>query len=121
MKDVGSDKHPQPFARPAKQTVSWDSKSTEYSNNERRKREYGELLQHVKDVTPEVTLNQMTSVHFIHNHIYMAKAAAERLFLSRRFLKCLTKIESNNIGIDTHASLHEQICWVIFADLSSFM
>ena len=50
-------------------------------------------------------------------HIYMAKAAAEGLFLSRRILKCLTKIKSNNLGIDTHASL----CWVIFADLSSFM
>ena len=31
----------------------------------------------------------------------MAKAAAERLFLLRRILKCLTKIKSNNIGIDT--------------------
>ena len=49
----------------------------------------------------------------------MAKAAAERLFLSQRILKCLTKIKSNSIGIDTHASLHEQICWVIFTDLSS--
>ena len=43
----------------------------------------------------------------------MAKAAAERLFLSRRILKCVTKIKSNNIGIDAHASLHEQIGWVI--------
>ena len=51
----------------------------------------------------------------------MAKAVAKHFFLSRHILKCLTEIKSNNIGIDTHASLHEQICWVIFADLSSFM
>ena len=66
----------------------WGSKSKENSNNEWRKREYGELLQHVNDVTPKVT-----SLHF--NHIqsrkYMAKA--ERLFLSRRIIKCLTKIK----------------------------
>ena len=57
----------------------------------------------------------------------MAKAADWRLYLTRRNkkcgLKCLTKIKSNNIGIDTHASLHEQIFFarLIFADLSSFV
>ena len=64
--------------------------------------------------------NDVCTLHFIA--IYMAKAAAERLFMTRRILKCglkcWTKIKSNNIGIDTHASLHEQIFFVrlIFAD-----
>ena len=129
----------------------WESKSKEYSNSERRKREYGEPLQHVKVLEahfvscphffdqgscysqvpahqPWSGPAQTTSVHFtLYITIYMTKAAAERLFLTQRNqkcgLKCLTKIKSNTIGIDTHASLHEQICFarLIFADLSSFV
>ena len=131
----------------------WESKSKEYSNSERSKREYGEPLQHVKilealfvscphfmdqgSCQSQVPVHQpwsgpaqTTSVNFnlyITIYMYMAKAPAERLFLTQRNqkcgLKCLTKIKSNNIGIDTHASLHEQILFarVIFADLSSFV
>ena len=129
----------------------WESKSKEYSYSERRKREYGEPLQHVKvlkalfvscphlldqgSCQSQVPVHQpwsgpaqTTSVHFtLYITIYMAKAAAERLFLTRRNqkcgLKCLTKIKSNNIGIDTHASLQEQIFFarLIFADSSSFV
>ena len=115
----------------------WESRSKEYSNRERRKGEYGEPLQHVKVLeAPFVSCPhfsdlgscqsqapvhqpwsgpaQTTSVHFtLYMTIYMAKAAAQRLFLMQRILKCglkcLTKIISNNIGIDTHASLHEPI------------
>ena len=115
----------------------WESKSKEYSNSEPRKREYGEPLQHVKvlkalfDSCPhfldqgscqsQVPVHQpwfgpaqTTSVHFtLYININMAKAAAERLFLTRRNqkcgLNCLTKIKSNTIGIDIHDSLHEQI------------
>ena len=129
----------------------WESKSKEYSNSERRKRDYGEPLQHVKvleaffvscphfldqgSCQSQVPVHQpwsgpakTTSVHFtVYITIYMAKAAAERLFLTRRIpkcgLKCLTKIKSNNNGIDTQTSLHEQIFFprLIFADLSSFV
>ena len=131
----------------------WESKSKEYSNSERRKREYGEPLQHVKvlealfvsclhfldqgSCQSQVPVHQphglgqqndVCTLHFIHNHIYsMAKAAAERLILTRRILKCglkcLTKIKSNNIGIGTHTSLHVEIFFprLIFADLSSFV
>ena len=129
----------------------WESKSKEYSNSERRKSEYGEPLQHLKvletvfvscphflgqgSCQSQVPVHQpwsgpaqTTPVHFtLYITIYMAKAAAELLFLTRRILKCglkcLTKINSNNIGIDTHASLHEQIFFarLIFSDLSPFV
>ena len=115
----------------------WESKSKEYSNSERRKREYGEPLQHVKvlealfvscphfldqdSCQSQVPVHQpwsgsaqTTSVHFtLYITIYMDKAAAERLFLTRRILKCglkcLTKIKSNKIDIDKHTNLHDQI------------
>ena len=115
----------------------WESKSKEYSHSERRKRKYGEPLQHVKvlealfvsyphfldqgSCQSQVPDHQQwsgptktTYVHFtLYITIYMAKAAAQRLFLTRRILKCglkcLTKIKSNNNGIDTHTSLYEQI------------
>ena len=129
----------------------WESKSKEYSNSVREKREYGEPLQHVKVLEalfvscphfldqsscqsqdpfhqPRSGPTQTTSVHFtLYITIYMAKAAAEGLFLTRRILKCglkcLTKIKFNNIGIDTHTSLHAQIFFLrlIFADLLSFV
>ena len=121
------------------------------NNSKRRKREYGEPLQNVKvlealfvscphfldlnSCQSQVPVHQpwsgqakTTSVHFtLYITIYMAKAAPERLFLTRHILKCglkfLTKIKFNNIGIDTQTSLHEQIFFpqLIFADLSSFV
>ena len=132
MKDVRSDKHPQPLQGLQNKRSLWESKSKEYSNSERRKRDYGEPLQHVKvlealivscphfldqgSCQSQVPVHQpwsgpakTTSVHFtLYITIYMAKAAAERLFLTRRIpkcgLKCLTKIKSNNNGIDTQTS-----------------
>ena len=93
MKDLGSDKHPQPFARPAKQTVfmspvriSW----TRVRVNPRSLFISNGLVQHKR------------RLYTLYITIYMAKAAAKRLFLSRRILKYLTKIKSNNIGIDTN-------------------
>ena len=83
---------PSAFCKPAKQTVSFSLVHISWTwvrvNPRSLSISHG-LMQHKR------------RVYTLYITVYMAEAAAERLFLSRRILKCLTNIKFNNIGIDT--------------------
>ena len=55
MKDVGSDKHPQPFDRPAKHSFSLSPVRISWTR--------------VRVNPRSLFITQTTSIHFIHNHI----------------------------------------------------